>query len=124
MARITEREIRDVDGSVKKVRTIEANRIRIEHPDGTIEELQDFPAPPKAEEWPWPLPEGPTEWRVVNIPLDKVIQMGLRAMPKVLTLLSENGEPLLKLGSITLGVQFSAEGQNALMGNEIPLDGP
>ena len=124
MARITEHEITDVDGSIKKVRTIEADRIRVEHPDGTVEELENLSAPPKAEEWPWPLPQGPAEWRLSNVPLDKVIRMGLQAMPKFLTLLSENGEPLLKLGSITLGGQFSANGQDLLMGNEIPLDDP
>ena len=38
MVRITEEEITDIDGQVRKVRKIEAARARIERPDGTVEE--------------------------------------------------------------------------------------
>ena len=122
MARITEHEITDINGRVTKVRTIEADRIRTEYPDGTIEELEDFPTLPKAEEWPWPPSGSAPEWRLFNIPLDKVMKMGLQAAPRVITLLSEDGEILLKLGAITIGMQLSADAQDYLMGNEIPLE--
>ena len=122
MARTTEKQVTDIDGNVRTIRTIEADRIRIEHPDGTIEELEDFPALPRAEEWPWSPPERSPEWKLFIIPLDKVMRIGLQAAPRFITLLSENGEALLKLGGITIGIQMSAAAQEFLMGNEIPLD--
>lgn len=121
MARITEQEITDVDGRKLRVRTIEADIIEVEYPDGRKESIKDFSSSPKAEEWPWTPPGQPTEWRLFNV-LHRVMAIGRQASPSVITLLSENREVLLKLGGITLGVQLSADAQDYLMCNELPFD--
>ena len=123
MARITKREITDVDGRVIKVRTIEADIIETEWPDGTKEVIRDHPVPPRAKEWPWPLPEGPAEWKLFNVLIDRFVQMVRQGPPSAITLLSENGEILLKLVGITIGGQLSADDQGFLMGTEAPIDG-
>jgi hypothetical protein len=70
MVRITEEEITDIDGRVKRVCKVEAAHARIESPDGTVEEYSDI----NAEEWPW-TPEGkPPEWRVFGIPMHEVFE--------------------------------------------------
>ena len=122
MAKITEKEITDVDGRVIKVRNIEADIIETEWPDGTKEVIRNLPDPPKAEEWPWPLPGGPAEWRLFNFPIDRMVQMMRQGKPSAITLLSENGEILLKLVGLAIGGQLSADAQGFLMGTEAPLD--
>ena len=118
MVRITEEEIRGIDGRSRKVRKIEAAHARIVRPDGTIEEYSDV----NAEEWPW-TPEGkPPEWRVVGIPVNKFVEMGRSLAASSLTLLSDNGEILLRIGSITIGTQLSAMGKDFLMGHEVSPD--
>ena len=118
MVRITEEEITDIDGRVKRVRKAEAAHARIESPDGTVEEYSDI----NAEEWPW-TPEGkPPEWRVFGIPMHEVFEKGHSLAASTLILLSENGESILKIGSITIGAQLSSGGRDSLIGSEIPLD--
>ena len=118
MVRITEEEITDIDGQVRKVRKIEAARARIERPDGTVEEYSGA----TAEEWPWPLPGGPPEWHLFGIPLGRILEQGLPLRDLTISLLSENGDIILKLGTIMIGIQMSASGRDHLAGSEIPLD--
>ena len=118
MVRITEEEITDFDGRVRKVRRIEAAHARIESPDGTVEEYSNI----NAEEWPW-TPEGkPPEWRVLGIPIHKILEKGYSSATSTLTLLSGNGETILKIGSISIGMEFSSDGRESLIGKEVPLD--
>ena len=117
MVRITEEEFTDHEGRVRKVRKIEAAKARIEHPDGTIEEYEDA----VAEEWPW-IPEGdPPEWRVFGVPILKFFEQGVRLNDTTISLLAENGEIIVKIGSIALGLQMSADSSMHLVGSEIPL---
>ena len=118
MVRITEEEFTDLDGRVRKVRKIEAARARIEHPDGTVEEYSGT----TAEEWPW-APEGrPPEWRLFGGPMLKFFEQGLRLNDMTISLLSENGDTILKIGSIVMGMQMSADRPAHLVGNEMALD--
>ena len=118
MVRITEEEIKDIDGRSRKVRKIEAAHARIVRPDGTIEEYSDV----NAEEWPW-TPDGkPPEWHVFGIPVNKVLEMGRSLATSSLTLLSDNGEIILRIGGITMGAQLSAMGKDFLMGHEVSPD--
>ena len=93
MVRITEEEITDIHGQVRKVRKIEAALARIEHPDGTVEEYSGT----TAEEWPWSLPGGPPEWHLFGIPLGSILEQGLPSRDMTISFLSENGEIILKL---------------------------
>ena len=115
MVKITEEEFRDIDGRVRKLRKIESAHARIESPDGTIEEYSDI----NAEEWPWTPSGTPTEWRVFGIPIHKILELGRSLVVSNLSLLSENGEVILKIGSITMGAQLSAAGGEFLMGREV-----
>ena len=118
MVRITEEEFTDLDGRVRKVRKIEAARARIEHADGTVEEYSDT----RAEEWPW-APDGHSpEWRLFGVPMTKVFELALRMDGITVSLLSENGEIILKIGSIAMGMQMSADRPVHLVGNEVSLD--
>ena len=118
MVRITEEEITDFDGRVRKRRTIEAAHARLESPDGTVEEYSDV----NAKEWPW-TPEGnPPEWRVFGIPMHEVLQRGHSLATSTLTFLSGNGDVILRIGSITIGMQLSFDGGDSLIGKEVPLD--
>ena len=118
MVRITEEEFTDLDGRVRKVRIIEAARSRIQRPDGTVEEYSGT----TAEEWPW-TPDGRApEWRLFGVPMLKFLEQGLRLDGMTILLLSENGEIILKIGSIAMGMQMSAGSPAHLMGSEIPLD--
>ena len=118
MVRITEEEITDIDGQVRKVRKIEATRGRIEHPDGTIEEYSGA----TAEEWPWSLPDAPPEWHLFGIPLGRILEQGFPSRDLTISLLSESGEIILKLGTIMIGMQMSTSARDYLAGNEISLD--
>ena len=117
MVRITEEEFKDIDGQVRKVRKIEAAHARIERPDGTVEEYFDI----NAEERPWTLEGNPPEWHVLGIPMQRIFEMGHSLATSTLTLFSGNGEAILKLGSITIGMQLSSSRGESLIGKEIPL---
>ena len=116
MVRITEEETTDIDGRTIKVRKIEAAHARLERPDGTVEEYSDI----NAEEWPWSLPESAPEWRVFGIPMPSIL-LNRPAAEISITLLMENGEIILKLGSISIGMQMSYGAGTYLFGNEVPL---
>lgn len=118
MVRVTEKEITDIDGRIIKVREIESAYARIEKPDGTVEEYSDI----NAAEWPWSPPENTPEWRVFGIPMPKVFEIGRPLADSTLTLLYENGEAILKIGSLSVGMQLAADRSGFLMGNEVPLD--
>ena len=118
MVRITEEEFKDSDGRVRKVRKIEAAHARIERPDGTVEEYSGI----SAEEWPWTLEGKPPEWHVFGIPMKRIFEMGHSLATSTLTLFSGNGEAILKIGSITIGMQLSSGGRESLIGKEIPLN--
>lgn len=112
MARIEEREFTDIDGSTGYYRVIEADHIRIEHADGTVEDLQDLPENVVAEEWPpvggkpmgqWTLfqvPVGPTDLSLILSLSDEtdIRKLYLRSIE----LFNEHGETLLKLFCISL----------------------
>ena len=117
MVRITEEEFTDHEGRTRRVRKIEAARARIEHRDGTVEVYEGT----TAEEWPW-IPEGdPPEWRVFGIPVLKFFEQELRLNDATISLLAENGEIFVKIGSIAMGLQMSADRSAHLVGSEIPL---
>ena len=118
MVRITEEEFTDLDGRVRKMRTIEAARARIQHTDGKVEEYSDT----TAEEWPWTPDDRPPEWRLFGIPIQQFFERRLRLDGVTISLLSDNGEIILKIGSIAMGMQMSAGSPIHLMGSEIPLD--
>ena len=118
MVRITEEQCTDLDGRVRKVRKIEAARARIEHPDGTVEESSGT----TAEEWPRTPESRPPEWRLFGIPILQFFERGLRLNDLTISLLSENSEIILKIGSIVIGMQRSADSLAHLVGSEIPLD--
>ena len=118
MVRITEEEFTDLDGRVRKVRKIEAARARIEHPDGTVEEYSGTTAEESRRS-----PDGrPLEWYLFGVPMLKFLEQGLRLDGMTISLLAENGETILKIGSIMMGMQLSAYGRDYLVGSEIPLD--
>ena len=127
MARIEEEEITDVDGRVIKRRILQADRIRITLPDGTEEELDDPPDDFRAEEDPW-TPQGqPAQWELFKFPFASFeIRLsfipGRESLPSLITFLNENGETLLKLGTITLLMMRSAEPEVVLVGEEISQD--
>ena len=99
------------------MRTIEAARARIEHSDGTIEEYSGT----TAEEWPW-TPDGrASEWRLFGIPILQFFERGVRLDGMTISLLAENGEIILRIGSIAIGIQASAHGRGPLMGSETPV---
>ena len=52
----------------------------------------------------------------------KFLEQGLRLDGMTISLLAENGETILKIGSIMMGMQLSAYGRDHLMGSEVPLD--
>ena len=127
MARIEEEEITDVDGRVRKRRVVEGDIIRITHADGTEEEIADLPADFRAEEDPW-TPQGqPTRWELVKFPFGSIevklsVFRGQWSVPSLITLLNENRETLLNLGTITVLMLRSAEPEIVLIGEEIPQD--
>ena len=92
MVRITEEEFTDLDGCVRKMRTIEAARARIQHTDGKVEEYSDT----TAEEWPWAPDDRPPEWRLFGIPMLKMFELASRLNDMTISLLSDNGEIILK----------------------------
>lgn len=121
MVRITETEITDVNGQVKKIRHIESACARIEWPDGKVEEYSDA----NANEWPWPRDDKSPEWHVsgIHIPISSLVGLaGKFVFPNNLTLLSETGEIILKLVGIVIGAQMSIGSEITLVGNEIPID--
>ena len=118
MVRITEEEFTDHDGRVRKVRKIEAAQARIEHPDGTVEEYSDI----AAEEWPWSPESSQPEWRIFGIPILKFLEQGLRLNQATISFLAENGEIILKVGSLSIGIQASVSAPVPIMGSEIPLN--
>ncbi len=110
MVKITESEYRYIDGSIRKVRRIEAAYARIEHSDGTAEEFSDCMAEGRAS------PDSPSivEWRVFGIPV-------FPGPDDAIVLLAENAEPLVKIIGILAGVQASREGGIYFVGTEAPL---
>ena len=114
MVKITESEFRDVDGSIRKVRRIEAAHARIERSDGTVEEFCDCMADGLSS------PDNPSlvEWRVFGIPVGAVKFPG---PGDFIVLLAENAEPLVKIVGILAGVQASLEGGIYFVGTEAPL---
>ena len=125
MASIEEEEITDVDGSVRKRRVVEADIIRITHADGKEEELKDLPADFRAKEDPW-TPQGePIQWELLKFPFGSIevkldILRGQWSMPSLITLLNENREILLNLGTISVLMLRSADAEIVLVGEEIP----
>ncbi len=116
MVKITETEITDVDGSIKKIRTIEADYARVEHTDGTVEEYSDC----TAKEWPWPKTENRPEWELFGIPVTLLVQAAIKSI----CLLSENQQVVLRLMEITVAVRFSQAGEDCLRGVEVPTENP
>ena len=118
MVRITEEEFTDREGRVRKVRTIEAARARIEHPDGTTEEYEGATAQGSilTEE------SHTRQWHLYGIPIGRLRQFGGGLGDITVSLLMENGEVIVKLGSLVITMQLSAAGWDGLVGNEIPLD--
>ncbi len=117
--KITETEIPDMDGTVRRVRTIEAAHARLERADGTIEEYSDC----TAKEWPWSREGSPREWRLHGIPVTvlPMFQRGLgKAAIKSISLLSESSEVIIKLAEITMGTLLSETGEDFLSGKEVP----
>ena len=49
----------------------------------------------------------------------KFFEQGLRLAGITVSLLSENGEIILKIGSIVMGMQMSADRPTLLVGNEM-----
>ena len=127
MARIEEEEITDLDGRVIKRRVVEGDVIRITHTDGTEEEISDIPDGFRAEEDPW-TPQGqPIRWELVKFPFGSIevklsIYRGQWSVPSLITLLNENRETLLNLGTIGVLMLRSAEAEIVLTGEEIPQD--
>lgn len=127
MARIEEQEIGVVDGRVIKRRVVEADIIRITHPDGTEEELKDLPEAFSAVEDPWTPVGQSTRWELYNFPFGFFevtvnVRLGRENLPRLITLLNENGEVLLNLGAIFAELLKSADGDAVLIGEEIPQD--
>ena len=127
MARIEEQEIMDVDGSVRKRRVVEADIIRITHADGTEEELKDLPETFTAIEDPWTPAGQPTRWELFNFPFGFFevtvnVRLGRENLPRLITLLNENGEVLLNLGAIFAELLKSADRDAVLIGEEILQD--
>ena len=125
MARIEEQEITAVDGRVIKRRIMQADSIRITHPDGTVEELRDLPEDFRAVEDPWTLADQPARWELHNSPLGSFgvtlnVRLGRENLPRLITLLNENGEVLLNLGAIFAELLKSADRDAVLVGEEIP----
>ena len=114
MVKITESEFRYIDGSIRKVRRIEAAYARIERSDGTVEEFSDCMAEGRFS------PDSPSlvEWRVFGIPVPTVKLLG---PDDVIVLLAENAEPLVKIVGILAGVTASREGGISFVGTEAPL---
>ena len=119
MVRIREEETQGPGGRVKKVRIIEAAHARIERPDGTVEQYTDI----DARESPWNLEGEQSEWRIFGIPMRRVLGKGYSLGTSTLSLFSDDGETLVKIGTISIGMQFSSEGGDFLVGRELPLDG-
>lgn len=117
MVRIVETEFTDDDGQIRKLRTIESGHARIMRPDGTVEEYTDI----NAEEQPWTQEDEPSKWHVFGIPMHKALEQRHTLATSTLTLLSENAEIILKLGSITIGMQLSSDGNDFLIGKEVTL---
>ena len=118
MVRITKEEFTDLDGRGRKMRTIEAARARIQHTDGKVEEYSGA----TAEEWPW-TPDGhPPEWYLFGVPMLKMFELASRLNDMTISLLSDNGEIILMIGSIMIGMQRSADSPAHLVGSEVPLD--
>ena len=127
MASIEEVEITDIDGRVIKRRVLRADSIRITHADGTKEEITDLPADFRAEEDPWTSQGQPIRWELVKFPFGSIevklsVFRGQWSMPSLITLLNENRETLLNLGTITVLMLRSAEPDIVLVGEEIPQD--
>ena len=118
MVRITEEEFTDLDGRVRKMRTIEAARARIQHTDGKVEEYSDT----TAEEWSWAPDDRAPEWRLFGVPMLKMFELASRLNDMTISLLSDNGEIILKIISIAMGMQMSVGSPAHLMGSEIPLN--
>ena len=127
MARIEEQEIGVVDGRVIKRRVVEADIIRITHPDETEEELKDLPEAFGAVEDPWTPVGQPTRRELYNFPFGFFevtvnVRLGRENLPRLITLLNENGEVLLNLGAIFAELLKSADRDAVLIGAEIPQD--
>ena len=119
MVRIREEETQGPGGRLRKVRIIEAAHARIEKPDGTVEEYTDI----DARESPWNSEGEQSEWRIMGIPMRRILEKGYSLATSTLILLSDDGETILKVGTISIGMQFSSEGGDFLVGRELPLDG-
>ena len=117
MVKITEHKTRDINGNVITTREIEGAFVRIEHPDGTIEEYSDV----NAHEWPWSLPDQPPEWRVFGIPIDQRWFTGT-LKDSIVTFLADNGEIIMRLGSLNVSIAMAQGAGLSLMGNELPPD--
>ena len=118
MVRITEDEFTDHEGRVRKVRTIEAARARIEHPDGTTEEYEGTTAQGSDR-----TEQGHTrQWRLYGTLIGRVRDLGGSLENVTVSLLAENGEIMVKIGSLAMTMQLSVAGWDGLVGNEIPLD--
>ena len=125
MARIEEKEFEDIDGSIKKIRIIEADRIVIERSDGSREELEDLPANFRAQEDPWTGSGQAIRWELFNFPfgpfeINFMFRPNEENIPKFVTLFAVNGEILLRLGAIAIEMLRSADSEVLLVGEEIP----
>lgn len=111
MVRITETEFSDVDGQVRKIRTIEAAHARWEFPDGTIAAYSNC----TAEEWPYSPKGSSPRWRV-GIPGTMTVPGS--PLPQAICLLANNGAVILRLIEISIAATLSQVGEDFLMGKE------
>ena len=114
MVKITETEITDIDGSIKKIKTIESPYARVEHTDGTVAEYSDC----TARQWPWPKNENRPEWELFGIPVTLLFQAAIKSI----CLLSDNHQVILRLMEITPAVRFSQASEDGLRGVEVPTE--
>lgn len=118
MVKITEDEIRDINGKTRTVRKIDTPAYtRVTHTDGTTVEHYGI----TAKEWPWPKDSDKPEWRIYGLPREVFIQ-ALQSKPieTIAFLASEHGETILELIKILPAITHSADTQTTLMGEEIP----
>lgn len=116
MTRIIEKTFVNANGDKITTRTIEAAHAIIEYADGTKVEISDVHASemPRATATP--------EWKIFGIPGDiagRVLFEGGEII-RTIALHSETAELMVKLGSISILLQFSAENEPPpLVGSEI-----